>query len=131
VKNIQFNKNMQINLTKNALNYASLWIDKSLSIIIDNDLKMDIQLQIRLFEKNNIFDGEYTIDYDITEYLNILFKGHEISGKDFIEWSKKYNTIMYCNIEVEIEDYIKDYIKQYEDNPKLLIDEFLNRWKLK
>jgi len=122
---------MQINLTKNALDYASLWIDKSLSIIIDNDLKMDIQLQIRLFEKNNTFDGEYAIDYDITEYLNIIFKGIEISGKDFKEWVKKYDIIMLCDLEFEIENYVKDYIKQYEDNPKLLIEEFLNRWSLK
>jgi hypothetical protein len=122
---------MQINLTKNTLDYPSIWIGKSLTIIIDNDLKMDIQLEMRLFEKNNTFDGEYVVDYDITEYLNIIFKGIEISGKDFKEWVKKYDVIMLCDLEFEIENYVKGYIKQYEDNPKLLINEFLNRWNLK
>lgn len=116
---------MNIHLTKTETD-SYIWVHKSLSVVIDNDLKLDCILQIEIFKKNN----EYKFSYDFVDIDEITFKDKNIVGK-FTTWRDKYNEIMQVNLDEELNKYISHYMEKYTNNVTELLNEFYSEWKLK
>jgi hypothetical protein len=101
-------------------------IDETNEVIcieIDNDLKMDVDIQITLFQKE---DGNYGAEYELAEYHNVLFKGKQVdsSYKKWDEWVTNYNNLMQVDLEGDIFKYLNAYFAKYEQEPLLLANEY-------
>jgi hypothetical protein len=100
-----------------------IFLNKSLLIEIDNDLKMDIDIQITLHQKD---DMTYGAEYDVAEYHNIFFKGKPVdnSYKKLSEWIINYDNLMQVDLRAEINKFLDSYFDKYEQDPLLLTEEY-------
>lgn len=100
-----------------------IFLNKTLLIEIDNDLKMDIDIQITLHQKD---DMTYGAEYDVAEYHNIFFKGKPVdnSYKKWSEWIINYNNLMQVDLRAEINKFLDSYFDKYEQDPLLLTEEY-------
>jgi len=100
-----------------------IFLNKTLLIEVDDDLKMDIDIQITLYKKD---DGNYAAEYDVAEYHNVFFKGKQVdsSYKKWGEWVTNYNNLMQSDLTGDIDKYLEAYFTKYEKDPLSLTTEF-------
>lgn len=100
-----------------------IFLNKTLLIEIDNDLKMDIDIQITLYQKD---DMSYGAEYDIAEIHNVFFKGKPVdsSYKKWGVWITNYNNLMQVDLSGEIDNFLDSYFDKYEQDPLLLTEEY-------
>ena len=100
-----------------------IFLNKTLLIQIDDDLKMDVDINITVYQKDDMTFGA---EYDVAEYHNISFKGKPVdnSYKKLNEWIINYNNLMQVDLRAEINTFLDNYISKYEEDPFLLTSEF-------